>query len=150
MADFSSVFNHDNDNFVNNNLDYFFTQRKITEYEDQIDKNMNRTKSKKNITYNFLAINLPIYSQYNKDINIELWGDKGYNYKGGLTKNEGTFPHLLIKLCGDTQLFVKLEINSNDEKQNFVDFIQIPKRYQTIPILKNTDKSENSIDIDDK
>ncbi len=131
MADFSSVFNHDNDNFVNNNLDYFFTQRKIIEYEDKIDKNMNRTKSKKNITYNFLAINLPIYSQYNKDINIEIWGDKGYNYKGGLTKNEGTFPHLLIKLCGDTQLFVKLIYTFKNEVKTYIHFIPINKRYQS-------------------
>ena len=147
MADFSSVFNHEHDNFINNKVDYFFTQRKIVEYEDQIDKNMNRTKYKKNITYNFLAINLPIFSEYNKSINIEIWGDKSYNYKGGLTKNEGNFPHLLIKLCGDTQLFVKLEINSNENKQNFINFIQIPKRYQTIPDIKN---NENSLEINDK
>jgi hypothetical protein len=149
MADFNSVFNYENDNLINNNLDFFFTQRKIVEYKEEIDKNMKRVKSKKNITYNFLALNLPIFSNEDKnlDIKIEMWGDKGYNYKGGLNKSEGTFPHLLIKLLGDTQLFVKLVICNNNERKNFVNFIQIPKRYQSVPDLK---VNEKKLDVNDK
>lgn len=149
MADFNSAFNYENDNLINNNLDFFFTQRKIVEYKEEIDKNMKRVKSKKNITYNFLAINLPIFSneEKNLDIKIEMWGDKGYNYKGGLNKLEGTFPHLLIKLLGDTQLFVKLVICNKNERRNFVNFIQIPKRYQTVPDIK---VNENNLDVNDE
>jgi len=151
MADFQSVFNNDKDNYNNNKLDHFFTQRKVTEYNEHIDKNMKRKQTKKNITYNFLAINLPILNDNkNNNLEIEIWGDLGYNFKGTFSRKEGSFPHLLVKLCGDTQLFVKLDILDLHENKNvdkFINFIQIPKRYQTVPIVSENKENDSNIDV---
>lgn len=143
MADFNSAFDSEQGKFENNNdIDYFFTQRKIVEYEEYIDDNMKRVKKKKSMNYNFLAINLPLIS--NNNLEIEIWGDTGYNYKGCLSRSEGTFPHLLIKLSGDMQLFVKLIVmNGNKLLRNFIKFIQIPKRYQSIPFIKEKKNNES-------
>ena len=66
MADIDEAFKgkFDSNNILKLNnhtddIDYFFTQRKVTEYEEIIDKNMNRKKKKKDITHNFIAINSP-------------------------------------------------------------------------------------------
>jgi len=144
MADFASAFNPDNNysHIKNDNqMDFFFTQRKIIEYEDYIDKDMTRKKKKISTNYNFLALNLPfnnISSDNNSQISIEIWGDKGYHYNGIISNNHGTFPHLLIRLNGDTQIFVKILLQSKnnektDNKNNFINFIQVPKRYQLEP-----------------
>jgi hypothetical protein len=143
MADFQSVFNNNRENYNNNKLDHFFTQRKVTEYNEHIDKNMKRNETKKVINYNFLAINLPIFkNDKNIKLEIEIWGDLGYNFKGIFSRKEGSFPHLLVKLSGDTQLFVKLDINldNGNSLDKFINFIQIPKRYQSIPILNDKKK----------
>lgn len=153
MADFASAFNPDNyySQIKNDNqMDYFFTQRKIIEYEDYIDdKDMTRKKKKKSTNYNFLAINLPFHNLSNDNntkISIEIWGDKGYHYNGVISNNHGTFPHLLIRLNGDTQIFVKilLQTNDNDKKNNFINFIQVPKRYQSEPTLNEENKNNNN------
>lgn len=147
MADFNDAFNTTdyNSNDDKNEMDFFFTQRKVVEYDEYIDENMNRKKKKKTTNYNFLALNLPL-SKYNKmeyDINIEIWGDKGYNYKGKLCQNSGTLPHLLIRLSGDTQIFIKIIVSNNKTNENsisLINFIQVPKRYQEEPILKKEKK----------
>lgn len=153
MADFASAFNPDNyySQIKNDNqMDYFFTQRKIIEYEDYIDdKDMTRKKKKKSTNYNFLAINLPFHNLSNDNntkISIEIWGDKGYHYNGVISNNHGTFPHLLIRLNGDTQIFVKilLQTNDSDKKNNFINFIQVPKRYQLEPTLNEENKNNNN------
>ena len=52
--DWLSNVNHDN------NIDYFFTQRKVVEYDEFIDeKTLERKKKKRTTMYNFLAINFP-------------------------------------------------------------------------------------------
>ncbi len=164
MADFASAFNPDNyySHIKNDNqMDYFFTQRKIIEYEDYIDdKDMTRKKKKISTNYNFLAINLPfnnISSDNNYQISIEIWGDKGYHYNGIISNNHGTFPHLLIRLNGDTQIFVKILLQSKNEekvdnKNNFINFIQVPKRYQLEPSNKEekTDKKEKVVKKNNK
>ncbi len=49
-----------NINTIENNIDHFFTQRKITEYEDIIDeKTLERKKNKKIVVY-LLNINMSI------------------------------------------------------------------------------------------
>ena len=65
MTDFNQAFhstknrqNFDSDN--SDNFDYFFTQRKVVESYEVLDKSMVRVNKKKNTTYNFLAINIPI------------------------------------------------------------------------------------------
>ena len=153
MADFASAFNPDNyySQIKNDNqMDYFFTQRKIIEYEDYIDdKDMTRKKKKKSTNYNFLAINLPFHNLSNDNntkISIEIWGDKGYHYNGVISNNHGTFPHLLIRLNGDTQIFVKilLQTNDSDKKNNFINFIQVPKRYQLEPNINEENKNNKN------
>ena len=42
-----------------NCIDYFFTQRKIVEYDEVVDKSLSRNKIKKNVTLNFLALTFP-------------------------------------------------------------------------------------------
>lgn len=42
------------------NIDYFFTQRTVMEEMEYIDKNMNRQFKKQKVTYNFLALNIPL------------------------------------------------------------------------------------------
>lgn len=120
-----------------NIIDYFFTQRKITEYEEIVDKSLERKTKKKIVTHNFLAINLPNNLLKNiKDlsVDIEIWGDKKYHYKGRLQNMNGTFPSLLVKLDTDKELFVKLFYkDENSTVKNIVKFIPILKRYQSAP-----------------
>ena len=140
---FNANFDSENITKINNHndvIDHFFTQRKVTEFEEFIDKNMNRKKKKKDITYNFIAVNIPhfSYSEAN-DINIDLkiWGDEGFKYIGKMTNLEGFSPSLLLKLGTDKQIFIKIIISTKkgDEEveKEYVSFISIPKRYQLEP-----------------
>ena len=143
MADLVSAFDSNDHKFNNikyqNSIDHFFTQRKIIDTEEYIDKNMNRKKRKVTTNYNFLALNFPnsILKKNAELIKIEIWGDKGYNYNGTLKDNNGDIPHLLIRLKGDTEIFVKLNVIIENSNKNFVSFIQVPKRYQVDPIIKD-------------
>ncbi len=124
-----------NINTIENNIDHFFTQRKITEYEDIIDeKTLERKKNKKIVVYNFLAINFPInyFKNYNTlEIDVEIWGDNMFNFKGTITKNDGEIPHLMIKLKEDKNIFVKLIFRDNDKlNKTFISFIPVTKRFQ--------------------
>jgi hypothetical protein len=147
MSDYAPF--NEKDNFTNltydNTLDYFFTQRKVQEYVEILTKNMERVKEKKTTNYNFLALNLPI----GRDISsfkIEIWGDKGYRYIGKFEKEQGSIPHLLIRLEGDTQVFVKLDLGD----KNSISFIQIPKRYQEVPDKKKKENSKDDSKDDSK
>ncbi len=118
-------------------IDYFFTQRKIIEYEEKLDENLNRKKIKKNVTINFLALTFPNNQFQNKSqlkIKIEIWGDVKYHYIGILENIEGDYPHLLLQLDDDKELFVKLQYYNDDKLlKTFTTFIPIIKRYQKIP-----------------
>ena len=120
-----------------NSIDFFFTQRKVVEYNEKVDENLNRKKVKKNVTINFLALTFPNNQFQNKSnlkIEIEIWGDIKYHYTGTLINKEGEFPHLLLQLDDDKELFVKLTYFENDKiLKNFTTFIPIIKRYQKIP-----------------
>ena len=127
-----------NENNVENTIDHFFTQRKVTEYEEIIDeKTLERKKKKNTCIYNFLAIKFPTYqfkTQSNLIIDIEIWGDEKFNFKGIITKQEGEIPHLMLKLKEDKTLFLKLIFRDNDKiLKTFISFIPIIKRYQLIP-----------------
>ena len=141
-----------NENSVENTLEYFFTQRKVTEYEEKIDeKTLERKKKKKNCIYNFLAINIPSIQQYknlsNLVIDIEIWGDDKFNFRGQIVKQDGDIPHLLLKLKEDKNLFVKLIFKDNEKLlKTFINFIQIIKRYQMTPGAIS-DINENEIDL---
>jgi len=77
MASLDEAFNAKFDSNIlklnnhNDVIDYFFTQRKVTEFEEFVDqKDMERKKKKKEFTYNFIAINVPYYSYLDTDVKI--------------------------------------------------------------------------------
>jgi hypothetical protein len=126
-----------NINSIENNIDYFFTQRKVNEMEEIIDeKTLERRKQKKIVVYNFLAINFPVnyFKHCNSlEVDIEIWGDNMFNFKGTFKKTDGEIPHLLVKLKEDKNIFVKLIFKDNDKlNKTFISFIPITKRYQQI------------------
>ena len=87
---------------------------------------------------------------------IEIFGDEGYHYKGSITSYQGIIPNFMIPIKNDKKLFVNINynlidnINNNNNNQSyetgnnilsnsidnltitkkFVNFIEVPKRYQ--------------------
>ena len=140
MADISQAFNNRKEKKYDNtsdNFDHFFTQRKVTESIEFLDTNLNRKHKKNNTVYNFLAINLPTAFtklSFDHDLHIEIWGDIHYRYTGKICNSEGFFPHFLVRLFGDTQIFIKLTaLNGSKQTMVKIGFINIPKRYQVEP-----------------
>ena len=126
-----------NINSIENNIEFFFTQRKVTEIDEVIDeKTLERKKNKVNHVYNFLAINLPTntFKNYqNLIIDIEIWGDNNYNFKGSFIKQDGEMPHIMIKLKEDKNIFVKLIFRDNDKlNKTYIRFIPVTKRFQHV------------------
>jgi len=128
------------------NIDYFFTQRTLTEEQDFIDKNMNRKLKKIKVTHNFLALNIPTILTTNTSngqtvdkplgFDIEIFGDDGYHYKGSITSFQGIIPNFMIPIKGDKKLFININYKFNDSNENsltkkFVNFIEVPKRFQS-------------------
>lgn len=138
------------------NIDYFFTQRTMTENHEYIDKHMNRKTKKVKVTHIFLAINIPtIMSTVNSNsqtvekplgFDIEIYGDEGYHYKGFITSYLGTIPNFMIPIKGDKKLFININYKFTDETENtnmkkFVNFIEVPKRFQ------NMDENDSNLDV---
>ena len=133
---------------VDNNIDYFFTQRKVNEYVDVLDeKTLERKTQKVCNVFNFLAINLPTHlfkNSHNLLIDIEIWGDNMYNFKGSINKQDGEIPHIMIKLKEDKNIFVKIIFKENDKiLKTYISFIPVTKRFQhvndTQTIISNND-----------
>jgi hypothetical protein len=127
------------------NIDFFFTQRNMTEDHEYIDKQMNRKNKKVKVTHNFLALNIPTIITVNngQDIekplgfDIEIHGDEGYHYKGYITSYLGTIPNFMIPIKGDKKIFININYKFTDGSENinikkFVNFIEVPKRFQNI------------------
>jgi hypothetical protein len=127
------------------NIDYFFTQRTMTEDHEYIDKNMNRAIKKIKVSHNFLALNIPTIittttengQNVEKPIgfDIEIFGDEGYHYKGTITSYQGVIPNFMVPIKGDKKLFVNInykftDTNNNSLFKKFVNFIEVPKRFQ--------------------
>jgi len=139
--DSSEWLNQQSGDTIENAIDYFFTQRKITEVLEAIDeKTLERKQTKQSYLVNFLAINLPINqfkSVQNLEIDIEIWGDDKYVFKSTVLKKSDEVPHLMLKLRDDKQLFVKLIFKENSKTlRTFISFINIIKRYQQVPDTK--------------
>ena len=120
-----------------NNIDYWFTQRNLIEDIEYIDKNMNRQTKKIKVTHNFIALNMPNINNKSLYFDIEVFGDDGYHYKGTIKSHQGIIPGFIIEIKGDKKLFVHIDYNYNDENDNvvnrkFVNFIEVPKRFQFI------------------
>lgn len=139
------------------NIDYFFTQRTLTEEQDIIDKNMNRIMKKIKVTHNFLALNIPTIITTNSvggqtvdkpmGFDIEIFGDEGYHYKGTITSFQGIIPNFMIPIRGDKKLFININYKFNDTNENaltkkFINFIEVPKRFQSTE--ENDNKSINT------
>jgi hypothetical protein len=144
-------------NNVFSNVEYFFSQRRVNEEQEVLDKSLTRKNKQISIQYNFLAIHIPnVMSDTTiSGLNIEIFGDCGYHYKGFMTNYQGIIPHFLIPLKGDKKIFVNITSKKNIEntntcktiyggfgdgqkkdietsKNNYVAFIDIPKKYQNV------------------
>ena len=142
------------------NIDYFFTQRNLTEEQEYIDKHMNRKTKKIKVNLNFLALNIPtIVTTLNNNgqqnektlgFDVEIFGDEGYHYKGNINSYQGIIPNFMIPIKGDKKLFVNINYEFTDSGDNrlskkFVNFIEVPKRYHTV----DENESNGSIKKDD-
>lgn len=149
------------------NIDYFFTQRTLNEEHEYIDKHMNRKNKKVKVTHNFLALNIPtIVSTINNNgqsidkplgFDIEIYGDEGYHYKGSITSYQGTIPNFMIPIKGDKKLFVNInykfsDSNENTNQKKFVNFIEVPKRFQNLDEndsnISNVKKNDEDSDLE--
>ena len=153
-----------------NTLDYFFSQRTLTEEQEYIDKHMNRKTKKVKITHNFLAINIPtiITSTGNNvetslGFDIEIFGDEGYHYKGTISSHQGIIPNFMIPIKTDKRLFVNvnynfshtqdMKIHTQDMKiqdirtKKYINFIDVPKRFQNV--IEDEIKDSDSVIGDD-
>ena len=120
-----------------NNIDHFFTQRALIEDKEYIDKNMNRQIKKVKVTNNFLALNIPIINNNSLDFDVEIFGDEGYHYKGTIKSHQGIIPGFIILIKTDKKLFIHIDYKCNDDNNNiinkkFVNFIDVPKRFQFV------------------
>ena len=139
MAELSEAFNcFNNIEKHYQNIDYFFTQRNMKENHEYLDKNMNRKNKKVSIIYNFLAINIPTYNEKNDFIiELEIFGDSGYHYKGTITSYNNIVPNIMIPLKGDKKIFIHCECkelleSKNENNKHYTCFIDVPKRFQSI------------------
>jgi hypothetical protein len=143
-------------------IDYFFTQRNMTEEREYIDKNMNRMIKKIKVNHNFLALNIPtIFSTNNSGqpsekplgFDIEIYGDDGYQYVGTINSFQGIMPNFMIPIKGDKKLFVNItykftDINETTGNRKYINFIEVPKRFQTIDDTQSI-QSNKTTDIND-
>lgn len=130
------------------NIDYFFTQRNIKEKHEYLDKNMNRQYKKVNTIYNYLALNIPFYNQSKSStFDVDIFGDSGYHYKGIITPYQGNIPHLMFPLKGDKKVFVHIVFNkTSDSEEEYLSFIEVPKRFQSIDINSESNKLQQDDD----
>ena len=146
------------------NIDYFFTQRSLTEEHEYIDKHMVRKTKKVKVTNNFLALNIPTnITTTNSNgqtiekplgFDIEIFGDEGYHYKGTITSFLGIIPNFMIPIKGDKKLFVNInykvsDTNDNHTSRKYVNFIEVPKRFQLIDDNEShVSSKENESDVE--
>ena len=146
------------------NIDYFFTQRSLTEEHEYIDKHLVRKTKKVKVTHNFLALNIPtIITTINSNgqtiekplgFDIEIFGDEGYHYKGSITSFLGIIPNFMIPIKGDKKLFVNInykvgDSNDNHTSRKYVNFIEVPKRFQLIDDNEShVSSKENESDVE--
>lgn len=149
MAEIDEAFHKlSNQNKTFGNIEYFFTQRRVIEEQEYLDKSLNRKSKQINVVYNYLAINIPniLVDEIISGFNIEIFGDNGYHYKAFLSSYQGIVPHFLIPLKGDKKIFInilpKLDCKEKESfkydtenipfNKNYIAFIEVPKRYQMV------------------
>ena len=149
MAEIDEAFHKlSNQNKTFGNIEYFFTQRRLIEEQEYLDKNLNRKSKQVNVVYNYLAINIPniLVDEIISGFNIEIFGDNGYHYKAFLSSYQGIVPHFLVLLKGDKKIFINIlpKLDSKEKEtfkfdtenipfnKNYIAFIEVPKRYQIV------------------
>lgn len=149
MAEIDEAFHKlSNQNKTFGNIEYFFTQRRLIEEQEYLDKSLNRKNKQINVIYNYLAINIPniLVDEIISGFNIEIFGDNGYHYKAFLSSYQGIVPHFLVLLKGDKKIFINIlpKLNSKEKEtfkfdtenipfnKNYIAFIEVPKRYQIV------------------
>ena len=149
MAEIDEAFHKlSNQNKTFGSIEYFFTQRKVSEEQEYLDKSLNRKNKQVNVTYNFLAIIIPniLVDEITTGFNIEIFGDNGYHYKAFLSSYQGIVPHFLVPLKGDKKIFInilpKLDCKEKESfkydtenipfNKNYIAFIDVSKRFQTV------------------
>ena len=78
---------------------------------------------------------------------IEIFGDEDYHYKGTIKSFHGIIPNFMIPIKKDKKFFINIDYKIIDNNQNisikkFINFIDVPKRYQTI--IDNNDNTNNT------
>jgi hypothetical protein len=113
-------------------IDFFFTQRTLSEDHEYIDKNMNRKNKKVKVIHNLLGLNIVplINNEQTSELDIEVFGDEGYYYKGKITSVQGNIPNLLILVKKDKKFLTNIICKINDNIKRYVNFIEVPKRFQ--------------------
>lgn len=152
LADAFNTLNYQKNKFQL--IDYFFTQRTMFEEREFLDKQMNLKTNKVKVIHNFLALNIPTiltnnhFNDFQKNIglDIEIFGDEGYHYKGTITSHIGTTPNFMILINNDKKIFIHIDYNFTDSNNNvitkkFINFIEVPKRFQYI---ENNDQNVNA------
>jgi hypothetical protein len=149
MAEIDEAFHKlSNQNKTFGNIEYFFTQRRVIEEQEYLDKSLNRKNKQMNVVYNYLAINIPniLVDEIISGFNIEIFGDTGYHYKAFLSSYQGIVPHFLVLLKGDKKIFINIlpKLDSKEKEtfkfdtenipfnKNYIAFIEVPKRYQIV------------------
>lgn len=154
MADLSEAFNgikFEQKNF--HQIDYFFTQRNLKEDHEFLDQNMNRKNKQVNMTYNFLALSIPTHElkeNINSIIEVDIFGDTGFHYKGKTTTLIGNAPNFMIPVKSDKKLFVHIiykESDKESEIKEYICFIEVPKRFQSVENSNNKLKTDSDTDI---
>jgi len=145
MADLGEAFNILKDRKkLFHTLDFFFTQRSLTEDQEYIDVNMTRQIKKIKLTHNFLALNIPTITTLNNNgqgvekpfgFDIKIYGDNGYHYEGTISSFDGIIPNFMIPVHEDKKIFVNVvykfkDSNNNVINKEFINFIEVPKRFQ--------------------
>ena len=149
MAEIDEAFHKlSNQNKTFGNIEYFFTQRRVIEEQEYLDKSLNRKSKQINVIYNYLAINIPniLVDEIISGFNIEIFGDNGYHYKAFLSSYQGIVPHFLVLLKGDKKIFINIlpKLDSKEKEtikfdtenipfnKNYIAFIEVPKRFQIV------------------
>jgi hypothetical protein len=138
MANIEEAYNlfKTNNNKLLPSIEYFFMQKVLHEEGEIIDDNLNRINTKKKIIHNYLCLDIPTHDTINisnqlveecKSYNIDIYGDKGYIYKGKIEPYNNSILNLMIPIKNDKQFFINVKINDNNKQ--YINFITVPKKY---------------------
>jgi len=125
-----------------NNTNSFRDSRSCeTNDEYTINSRENLKSSKK---YDSSTFDINNINKNTIGFDIEIFGDEDYHYKGTIKSFHGIIPNFMIPIKKDKKLFIHIDYKIIDNNQNisikkFINFIDVPKRYQSI--IDNNDNT---------